>query len=121
VSEPVFIFDGTDVAVQPSVDAAAGWLEAVDIDDRADDIFGADGTVYRPSVVDGLVTLTATSDKRPDELHRRLSGFLSHPSVGLDPGLAEKPSEVAVLLAERQRAELWPRWPKWLHRLVHRN
>lgn len=108
------------MAVQPSVEAAAAWLEPVDVDDR-DDIFGADGTLYQASVVDGVVRLTATSDKRPDELRRRLRGFLSHPTVGLDPDLADEPSEVAIQLADRQRAQTWPRWPKWLHGLAHRD
>lgn len=119
MTEAVFIFDGADVAVQLSAEDAARWLEPVDIDDGACDFIGEDGTVYRPSVVDGLVRLTATAEKRPDELRRRLREFLSHPNVGLEPDLANEPGEVAVVLAKRQRAETWPRRPKWLNRPVH--
>jgi hypothetical protein len=65
------------------------------------------------------VVLTRTAESRPDELHRRLRRYLSQPSIGLSPDIAEDPEPLVRVLLERQQTALWPRWPQWLHRLVH--
>jgi DNA-directed RNA polymerase specialized sigma24 family protein len=60
-----------------------------------------------------------TDEQELSDLQDRLRRHLS--ATGLDTALADDLPHLAVLLMERQKDELWPRWPRWLHRLVHRN
>ena len=117
MDSPVFVFDGGDVSVFASMADAAGGTEVYDIDTLR--YIDADGTVLHATADGYEVRLTPTAERRPDELRARLEAFLEHPRVGMDPGLAADPQRVATLLADRQRTELWPRWPKWLNRIVH--
>lgn len=114
----VFVFEENDVTVFPSVAKAESGVEVHDIEklvflDSGGDVLVASADGYR-------VKLTATEECRSDELRSRLRVFLSHPTVNLDPAMADDPAEVAVVLMKRQKAALWPRWPRCLHRLVHR-
>jgi hypothetical protein len=119
VDSPVFVFDGGDVSVFASMADAAGGTEVYDLDTLR--YLDADGTVLHATSDGYEVRLTPTAERRPEELHARLEAFLEHPRVGMDPALAADPRRVATLLAVRQRAELWPRWPNWLHRIFHRS
>ncbi len=123
VSEPrlIFAFEGPyEVYVCDSVQAAEGQFEAIDVDNNEYVFFGDDGEVIRGRTRDGLVVLAPTSEKRPAELRNRLRTYLVHPGVQLDADLADDPVALGRILLQRQRDRQWPRWPGWLHRLVHR-
>lgn len=117
VDLPVFVFDGGDVSVFASISDAAGGTEVYDLDTLR--YLDADGIVLRATADGYQVRLAPTEERHPEELRARLETFLGNPRVGLDPALAADPRGVATLLAGRQRTQLWPRWPKWLNRVVH--
>ena len=117
----IFIFEGpNDVSVCESLEAAEGWVEAVDVARDLFEFFADDETVITATTQGHRVFLQATSMNRSTELRQRLRTYLIHPAVALDPRLADDPSALARLLLERQQSMLWPRRPRWLHRLVHR-
>jgi hypothetical protein len=100
---PVFAFDGGDLAVFPDLASAERGTEVYDI--QGLDFFSSDGTRLAASAEGYAVTLEVTAQKDPDELRSRLRDFLSAPVVGLDPGLADDPPEAARAIMNRG----WPR------------
>jgi hypothetical protein len=49
-----FNFEGNDVDVQPSLEAAARSVEAVDVDNGEYEFFGDDGTLLQANTVDDV-------------------------------------------------------------------
>jgi hypothetical protein len=95
----VFAFEGPyEVHAAGSLAAAADHVEAIDVANDEYVFFGDDGTVIRPSVRGERVVLTATDEKRPEELRQRLRTFLMHWRVAMDPALADDPAALADLL-----------------------
>lgn len=118
MDSPIFLIDGGDVVAFPSIADAEGGSEIYDIEGYQ--YFDAEGTVLDATADGYRVRLVPTAERRLDELRGRLDAYLRHPRVGIDPALANDPRRVAALLIGRQREQVWPRWPKWLHRLVHK-
>jgi hypothetical protein len=115
----VFIFDGGDLAVHDSLAAAAGWLEAIDVENRESDFYGDDGTVIAASAEGQVVRLAPTNDRRPEELRARLDQFLT---VIDSPAEIRSSSDVLTVgqyLIDRQWASQWPRRPRWLARRLN--
>jgi hypothetical protein len=112
----VFVFDGEDLSVHPSIEAAAAGVEAIDVDNGAYDFFADDGTVLVPSTHGQEVTLRETGERRPEELRARLHRYLSHPGVAIDPGLTDDPvaAAQAIINAEWERRSF--KWFPWLDR-----
>lgn len=112
----VFVFEGNDLSVHPSLERAAGSVEAIDVDNAAFDFFTEDGTVLRGTTNDQDVTLHETDESRPDELRERLRRYLSHPRVDLDPGLADDPLAAAQTILDREWERRPFKWFRWLDR-----
>jgi hypothetical protein len=101
--EPIFSFDGGDLAVYPDLPSAERGTEVYDIDSL--DFFASDGTRLKASAEGYKVRLQPSSQRDPDELRSRLRDFLSTPAAGLDPGLADDPPEAALAIINSG----WPR------------
>jgi hypothetical protein len=117
VDLPVLVLDGGDVSVFASIADAAGGAEVYDIDTLR--YIDADGIVLHATADGYQVRLAPTAERQAEELRARLEAFLGDPRVGMDPALASDPRRVAALLTDRQRTQLWPRWPEWLRRMFH--
>jgi hypothetical protein len=119
-SGAIFAFDGPhEVIVSASLSAAEGEFEAIDVENDQFDLFREDGAAIQATTDGQQVVLKVLDDRRLEELRERLRVFLMQPSVTLDPDLADDPRAAALELLRLQRKGLWPRWPRWLHRLVH--
>ena len=80
--------------------------------------FTDDGTVLSAEAEGYTVHLSATGDRRPDELRARLLTYLGHPEVGLNPDLANDPAAAARAMVQRQWVKRRFKWFPWLdHRL----
>ena len=87
MGEPVFIFDGTDLVVCPTIDDAAGYLELVDVQNgEYDGFFTADGErlVARP-VGEWNVALERSGDLASRELHDLLRAAHDRGAFAADP------------------------------------
>jgi hypothetical protein len=116
----VYTFEGPSVLyVHPSLTAAEGYFEAIDVENDEYVFFGQDGTVIHPSVESGRVVLTATREQGVDELRQRLRTYLSF-SREVDPALADDTVSLAQLLLERERAFQESSWLSRLRRLIAR-
>jgi hypothetical protein len=115
----VFIFDGGDLSVHESLAAAAGFVEAIDVEDRESDFYGDDGTVIAASAEGQVVRLAPTNDRRPEDLRAKLDQFLA----AIDsPAEIRSSSDVLMVgqyLIDRQWASQWPRRPRWLARRLN--
>ncbi|MGY1702819.1 hypothetical protein [Geodermatophilus sp. SYSU D00766] len=106
----VYTFEGPSVLyVHPSLAAAEGYFEAIDVENDEYIFFGQDGTVIQPSVEAGRVVLTASPQQRANELQQRLRTYLDH-SGRLDPRLADDTVSLAQLLLDQERAFRESRW-----------
>jgi hypothetical protein len=112
----VFIFEGQDVDVRASLEAAARSVEAIDVDNGEYDFFADDGTLLEARTAGGVVTLRPTTERRPKELRERLRRYLEHPRVRLDIKLADDP----IVFAQTVFDDRWRRrsfqWFPWLDR-----
>jgi hypothetical protein len=115
----VFVFEGTDLSVHQSLERAAQWVEAIDVDNGEFDFFADDGTVLTAVTHDDQVTLRETEERRPEDLRERLHRYLSDPRVALDPALADDAVAAAQAILDRD----WERRPfrsfPWLDRRAH--
>jgi hypothetical protein len=111
---PIFTFDvnGIDLDVQPDIASAEGHVEVYDIGELR--FLGVDGTILKATAEGYKVRLEPTDSKDPRELRSRLVAYLSHPSVGMDPALADDPARAAEALSARPRRI--GRWWKGRHR-----
>jgi hypothetical protein len=116
VVRAVFIFEGNDLSVLPSVERAAGHVEAIDVDNGEFDFFADDGTVLIGTTHDRQVMLRATDDRRPEELRERLRRYLSHPKVAMDPALADDPIAAAQAILDASWSRRPFSWLPWLDR-----
>jgi hypothetical protein len=114
----IFVFDGGDLSVYPTIAAAAAGSEIYDVSVLS--YFGDDGTVLQATVDGYRVWLTPTTERRPDELRERLRAYLEHHAVGFDPALADDlVSAARALLDVSQETRSLKRFP-WLDRRVRR-
>lgn len=116
VVRAVFIFEGSDVSVHTSLAAAAGHVEAIDVNDGVFDFFTDDGTVLAAVTLGQQVTLLETDERRPQELRDRLRQYLSHPRLLLDPTLAQDPVAAAQAILHEEWERRSFRWLSWLDR-----
>jgi hypothetical protein len=115
----VFAFEGNDLSVHPSLESAASYVEAIDVNKGIHGFFAEDGTRLR-AITDGYqVTLRPTADQRPDELRQRLVRYLSDPRVRLDAKLADDPLTAAQTILEREWSVRPFRWFPWLDRRLN--
>lgn len=112
----VFVFEGNDLSVHPSVERAAGSVEAIDVDNGEFKFFADDGMVLSGTTQDEQITLRETDDRRPADLRDRLHQYLSDPRVGLDPALAENPVAAAQAILDKEWERRPFRWCTWLDR-----
>ena len=70
----VFRFDGNDVSAYTSVASAENDAEVYDLREMV--FFTDDGTVFSTAAEGYAVRLTATNERRPDELRSRLRSYL---------------------------------------------
>lgn len=117
----VFVFEGHDVSVHPSIDDAAAHLEAIDVDNGEFDYFTDDGTVLIGETVHGEVVLRPTQERKPAELRERLRRHIEYPTVDMDLSLADDPVAFAQAVLDRQWARRSFQWFPWLDRRLHRS
>jgi hypothetical protein len=120
VARAVFIFEGNDLQVHPSLQRAADAVEPIDVENGEFDFFAEDGTVLvGETPPEGRVVLRPTPERRPDELRERLRRYLSHPGVALDQSLADDPIALAQAVLDREWEQRWFKWFPWLDRRLH--
>ncbi len=115
----VFVFEGGDLAVFPSLEKAAGSVEAIDVENDEYDFFGDDGTLLRPEVQGLQVMLHVTDKQRPVELRERLREYLAHPRVALDATLADDPVAAAQVILQAGWGRRPFRWFPWLDKRLN--
>lgn len=114
----VFVFDTSgDLNVFASLGDAAGWMEAIDVDDgEYAAAYLADGTVLRLSTDSNRVVLTPVPE-------RDLPGLTA--AVGQYERRLHGQAEVDDLVRyanawlRREWEAAWPRRPQWLARRLH--
>lgn len=121
VVRAVFIFEGQDVDVQPSLERAAGSVEAIDVDNAEYEFFADDGTVLHAETAGGEVTLRPTEERRPDELRDRLRRYLDHPRIRWDVSLADDPLAFAQTVFDQRWQRRSFQWFPWLDRRLRPN
>lgn len=118
-SSGVFVFADDGVQFFRSIDEAAGWVEAIDVEAGVYEAFvGLDGERLLPRVVEEFqVVLEPSGSPDPDALVTLLErardsygGFTSDPT---------EPRSVANELLAQVWEMRWPRWPRWLDRRLH--
>lgn len=103
-----------DLMVFVSLDDAAGWMEAIDVDDgEYPALFTLDARLVTASTEDQRVNLTVTEEHDEPALRQRLRKYLQR--VGWT-SLPESPRAVANELLRLQWEHRWPRRPAWLSR-----
>ena len=113
----VFVFEGLDVDVHPSIERAAASVEAIDVDNGEFDFYTDDGTVLKAETRDGEVLLRPAGERKREELCERLRLYLVHPRVSLDPSFADDP----LVFAQSVFDERWQRRSfQWFPRLDRR-
>ncbi len=112
----VFVFEGDDLSVYPSVESAASCVEANGVDNGEFDFFAEDGVVLSGVTHNEQVTLQETNDRRLADLRDRLRRYLVDPQVGLDPALADNPVAAAQAILDREWERRPCRWFPWLDR-----
>lgn len=100
-----------------SVASAESHAEVFDLGDLV--FFTDDGTVLSAEAEGYAVRLTATDERRPDELRKRLRSYLLDPLVGLDPDLAGDPMVAAQAILDRQWDKRRLKWFPLLDRRVN--
>lgn len=104
----VFIFEGNDLTVYPSLARMARSIEIYDLDEYL--ILSDDGTVIGAAADGYQVRLTPLVERRREELRVRLRSYLVQPWVGLDPDLADEPALAAQRIFDQSEARRAPRW-----------
>ena len=115
----VFVFSSDDPAplAFSSVAHAAGWMEAIDVEDGGyEAIYTVDGDVVDISTEGDRVVLTVTPERQAGVLRRRLRPWVNRMQLSTDPDdLAAVANEMLVLEWETRR----PKRPAWLDRWLH--
>ena len=114
----VLSFDDTgDVWVFASLQDAASWMEAVDVEAGEYDagVFTHDGHIVEVTTLGDRTVL----DVRPERDEPRVWALLAEGRPGLSPTTSE---DVLRFVNEQLRWEWerrWPTRPRWLHRRMH--
>ena len=114
----VFVFarDG-DLNVFASLQHAAGWMEAVDVEeDEYQAAFLHDGTVVAAGTSDGMVSLTPTASRDLPSLETLLARYQQR--VPTAPR-ASAPFNFANQWLRQEWEAQWPKRPRWLARRLH--
>jgi len=114
----VFVFTkDDDLNVFVSLDDAAGWMEAIDVDDgEYPALFTLDGRLVNARTEDQSVRLSVTGEQDEAALHLRLQDYRRR------VGLTSAPEDTRAVANELLRLEWEHRWPKrpaWLSRRLH--
>lgn len=114
----VFVFDNDgDLNVFPSLLAAAGWLEAVDVDaGEYAAAFLHDGTVLAMGIDRERVVLTPTDTRDAARLDQSLNAYQRRVGGPARDGSALDYANEWLRAAWEQR---WPKRPAWLARRLH--
>ena len=114
----VFIFDnGGDLNLFSSLEAAAGWLEAVDVEaDEYAAAFLHDGTLVKMGTSRERVVLTPTDTRDAQRLHQLLEEYQTRDGTLRHGGDALDYANEWLRVEWEQR---WPKRPGWLARRVH--
>lgn len=105
---------------------AAGYMEAIDVEDGLyssvgeggirGGVFAVDGRVVDVQSVDGGVVLAVTDRRDDGGLRERLASVAAD---GLIDSALDDPLGAARELLEQQWASRWPQRPRWLDRRLH--
>ncbi len=112
----VFDRDG-DLSVFPSIAAAEGYLEVIDVrDGEYPAAFLHDGTVLKPAVRDDTVVLQVAAQRDLDALADWLGQYRQR-----NPSAFSKadPLRFANEWLQQEWRARWPRRPAWLSRRLH--
>ena len=114
----VFVFDRDgDLNVFASLQHAAGWLEAVDVEeDEYQAVFLHDGTVVSVGTSDEMVLLTPTQDRDLRSLDTLLAQYQQR--VPTAPRTSA-PLDFANQWLHQEWEGRWPERPRWLARRLH--
>lgn len=116
----VFVFQRVDpeMLVFPSLEAAASYIEAIDVNDGVyETLYTLDGWVIdpRPDTSERHVELVVGEKRDVDGLLQRVADRRPSDRVLL-------PEDLQVIANEELRRQWnvrWPRWPAWLDRRMH--
>ena len=102
----VFVIDGHDIDLYPDAERGAREIEGYDA--ASLDYFGADGTVYVPTIEGpewGPVTLHRTQDNRLHDLLQLLRAEAEDRGLSLPPETPDDPETIwgALLAAQHER------------------
>jgi hypothetical protein len=116
----VFVFDQDgDVMAFPSVEDAAGEMEAVDVDaGEYAALYALDGRIVTATIDAERVMVILTVEEQRDEAGLRQRLLDARERVGL----TSPPDDLAAIANELLRLEWehrWPKWPRWLARRLH--
>ena len=116
----VFVFDGDgDLNVFPSLRAAGGWLEAIDVDNgEYQAAFLHDGSIVEMGTAGETVLLTPTATRDLPRLDHLLKEYQHRVGTPINAGSALDFAN-HWLRAEWERR--WPKRPAWLARTLHRD
>lgn len=114
----VFVFDAEgDLSVFASIDAAAGWMEAVDVDaGEYAAAFLHDGTVVDMSIDRERVVLTPTGERDAAHLNQLVNEYQQR--VG-KPGLGGSALDYSNEWLRAEWEQRWPKRPAWLAKRLH--
>ncbi|GAA2780252.1 hypothetical protein GCM10010441_01160 [Kitasatospora paracochleata] len=103
-ADPVFVFDqDNDLTVFTSIEAAAGWMEAIDVDEgEYTAAFTCDGAVVSMSTANEAVILQRTDHVDREDLQRRIACYWEQERLGDMP--AELPAVANLLLEGQHRS-----------------
>jgi hypothetical protein len=113
----VFLFDGKDVTMFPSLTSAGDWMEAADVDDgEYDAALTETGRVIRMRTENEDVVLELTDQldlPKLQELLRDYGELIGQRGIELDPvGFANRSWQL-------DWENRWPKRPRWLDRRLH--
>jgi hypothetical protein len=115
----VFVFSSDDPAplAFSSVAHAAGWMEAIDVEDGGyEAIYTVDGNVVDIATEGDRVVLTVTREKQEAALRRRIRPWVNRMQLGADP---DDLTAVASEMLAREWEARRPKRPAWLDRWLH--
>src|SRR4051794_5137587 len=89
----IYTFEGpNELYVHASLEAAEGYFEAIDVENKEYVFFGSDGTLVQPSVRDGQVNLSPTGQGHAEELANDFASILPSRALRSIPHWPTTPS-----------------------------
>ena len=124
---PIFAFTDDGLNVFPSLEAAAGYMEGIDVENGEwNPIFTIDGHVVHARAEGYAAILSITDRKDLEALKRHVRDDLKRRNQYMrEKGLAPYESDPADLRAlanewfRREWEARWPKRPRWLDRRLH--